>query len=114
MTDPRIMLSDVWYGRLKWFVSIVMPAIGSLYFGLAQSFAWANGEQVLGVIALTATFLGTVLGISSKNYNKTATGDGEIVVTHQEDGPPAFSLRLEKTPEELEGMKKISFDVIDG
>ena len=114
METPKIMLSDVWYTRMKWFVSIVLPAFGSLYFGLAQSFDWVNGEQVLGVIALGTTFLGTVLGISSKNYNKTSHGDGEIVVTPQEDGPPAFSLRLEKTPEELQEMKTISFDVIEG
>lgn len=64
------MLPDKVYDVLKWITLIVLPAIASLYFGLAQIWGFPYGEQVVGTIAVVCTFLGTILGISSANYNK--------------------------------------------
>ena len=64
------MLPDKVYDVLKWITLIVLPAIASLYFGLAQIWSFPYGEQVVGTIAVVCTFLGAILGISSANYNK--------------------------------------------
>lgn len=38
--------------------------------------------------------------------------DGEIVITTNRDGKKIFSLELDKTPEEIEKMKRVSFKVV--
>ena len=38
--------------------------------------------------------------------------DGEIVITTNRDGRKVFSLELDKTPEEIEKMKRVSFKVV--
>lgn len=58
------------YDKLKWTVLIGLPAISALYFGLSQIWGLPYAEQVVGTIAVIAVFGGTVLGISSHNYNK--------------------------------------------
>lgn len=63
-------LSNKAYDVLKWITLIVLPAIASLYFGLAQIWGFPYGEQVVGTIAVVCTFLGAILGISSANYKR--------------------------------------------
>lgn len=58
---------DIW----KWIAQIVLPAIGTLYFGLAAIWGLPYGEQVVGTITAIDTFLGVILGISSNQYNKS-------------------------------------------
>lgn len=63
-------LSNRAYDVLKWITLIVLPAIASLYFGLAQIWGFPYGEQVVGTIAVVCTFLGAILGISNVRYKK--------------------------------------------
>lgn len=105
------MLTDKIYNRLKWTVSIVLPAISSAYFTLASIWGWDNPEKVVGTIAVITTFLGVILGISTRKYNVSGAADGEMVVTEVEDGKK-FSLQLDKTPDELAERKRISFKIV--
>ena len=59
------------YDILKWVAQILLPALGTLYFGLAGIWGFPYGEQIVGTITVIDTFLGVILGISSANYNKT-------------------------------------------
>lgn len=63
-------LSNKLYDFLKFIAQIVLPALGGLYFGLCKLWGFPYGEEVVGTIALVDTFLGTLLGISTYNYNK--------------------------------------------
>lgn len=63
-------LSNTWYDRMKWVTQIVLPAIATLYAGLAVFWKLPHGTEVTGSIALVATFLGSVLGLSSLKYNQ--------------------------------------------
>lgn len=75
-----MQLSNKVYDKLKWVVQIVLPAIGALYAGLAIIWgkdAFPNSTEVVGSIALLATFLGSVLGISSKAYNAAQPAEVE-------------------------------------
>lgn len=110
MTNFPFTLSDKAYAIVKWFVAVVMPAFSSLYFGLGNIYEWANVENVIGTSALITTFLGAVMGLSSKQYNKSV-GHGDIVV-REEDGQMKQSLQLEKTPEELAELSKVIFQVV--
>ena len=58
------------YDILKWVTTIVLPAIGTLYFALSGIWSFPYGEQVVGTITAIVTFFGAILGISTKNYYK--------------------------------------------
>lgn len=74
------------YDVIKWFATIVLPALGTLYFALASIWEFPYAEQVVGTITAIVTFLGVVLKISSHNYS----GDGVLAV--QEGADPVVAL----------------------
>ena len=63
-------MDDKLYDLLVRIVKYVLPALGTLYFGLSQLWGFPYGEEVVGTISLVATFLAVCLGISSYNYSK--------------------------------------------
>lgn len=67
-------MSNRVYDILKWIALIFIPAIGALYFGLAQIWGFPYGEEIVGTLTLIDTFLGALLGISTAQYNKGAEG----------------------------------------
>lgn len=68
------MMSNKVYDALKWIALILIPAIGALYFGLAQIWGFPYGEEIVGTLTLIDTFLGALLGISTAKYNGEAKG----------------------------------------
>lgn len=71
------MLPNKYYDVLKWVVLIFLPASGALYFGLSKIWNFPFAEEVVGTIAVLTTFLGTVLQISSHEYNKELVQEEE-------------------------------------
>lgn len=65
-----MLLSNKTYDRLKWIAQILLPAIGTLYFALAKIWDFPYAEEIVGTISAVDLFLGTLLGISTANYNK--------------------------------------------
>lgn len=63
-------MSNKIYDILKWITTVVLPAIGTLYFALAGIWDFPYADQVVGTITAVVTFLGIVLGISSVQYKK--------------------------------------------
>lgn len=63
-------MSNKVYDILKWIAAIVLPALGTLYFALANIWGFPYGEEIVGTITAIDTFLGVVLGISTVKYNK--------------------------------------------
>ncbi len=64
------MFSNKTYNFLKWVAQILIPAIGTLYFALAGIWGLPYGEQVVGTLTAIDAFLGAVLQISTKNFEK--------------------------------------------
>lgn len=64
----KLVFTDETYNRLKFWAQILLPAIGTAYFGLAQVWNLPWGEQVVGTITVLDTFLGAILKVSSTNY----------------------------------------------
>ena len=58
------------YDILKFVAQILLPAIGTLYFALAQIWQFPYAEEVVGTITAIDAFLGAILGISTKQYLK--------------------------------------------
>lgn len=63
-------MSNKVYNVLKWIAMIVLPALATLYLGLSNVWGLPYGEEVSTTITLVNTFLGTVLMISTNQYNK--------------------------------------------
>ena len=63
-------MSNKTYDALKYIAQIVLPAIATLYFAVAQIWGLPYGEQIVGTITAIDAFLGALLGISTVKYNK--------------------------------------------
>lgn len=57
------------YDLGKWLVLIFLPALAVLTKGLGDLYQLANIDQIVMTINLVTAFLGTILQISSQNYN---------------------------------------------
>ena len=64
-------LSNKLYDVLKWFALIALDAIGLFYNTIATIWGFPYGDQVLATFAACSLLLGTLIGVSSVNYNKT-------------------------------------------
>lgn len=62
-------MSNRMYDFLKYVAQILLPAIATLYFALASIWGLPYAEQIVGTITAIDTFLGVLLGISTKRYN---------------------------------------------
>lgn len=108
------ILSNKAYNVMKWFTQILLPAIGSLYFGMANIWSLPSAENVVGSLALITTFLGIVLGLTTRAYNKSeADTDGKMLVSTTTEGTKVFSLELDTDPQDLEHQDKVVFKVVD-
>jgi hypothetical protein len=110
--NNHTMLSDGSYGLGKKLVQVYIPATSALYFGLGSIWGLPAVEQVVGTLAVIATFLGVCLGLSSKQYDVSeAAYDGKVVVETNDAGKKTFSLELEGAPSDLEQKNSVSFKV---
>lgn len=106
------MKSNAFYDAMKFVALVLLPASGSLYFGLAQIWHFPNPEAVVGSIVVVDTFLGVVLKLSSSVYYKSdAPYDGSMTVIPKPDGGQTFSLNLKDDPERLPKHRAVTFKV---
>ena len=68
-------MTDKMYDVLKWVAQILLPAVATLYFAIAQIWGLPYGEQIVGTITAIDAFLGALLGISTYQYNKDKNND---------------------------------------
>lgn len=108
----NLKFSDPTYKFLKWFTMIVLPAASSLYFGLSGIWDLPNTEQVVGTYSLVITFLGTLLGISTKTYNNSDDKfDGDVQVSKDDGGRTIMGLALNQPPETFPDKQVLLFKV---
>lgn len=97
------------YDALKFVAQIALPAVGTLYFAVAQIWGLPFGEEVVGTITAVDAFLGALLGLSSAAYNKSdARFDGLLNV-----GDGKYSLELNHDPDGLAELQSVSFKVVN-
>lgn len=65
-------LSNTVYDILKFVAQIALPALGTLYFALAEIWGFPYGAEIVGTITAIDAFLGALLGISTAQYNKAS------------------------------------------
>lgn len=67
-------MSNKIYDILKWVVTVVLPAIGTLYANLGDIWGLPYVQEVPATILAIVTFGGVVLGVSSVSYAKKNSG----------------------------------------
>ena len=102
-----MVFSNKVYDQLKWVAQYLLPALGTLYFALSGIWNLPYGEQVVGTITAIDTFLGVLLGISSKGYE----GDGTMTIDDSSEEKDIYNLELNIPAEELANKKTITFKV---
>lgn len=68
-------LSNKTYNRLKWFITIFLPAFMGLVAGFGALGFIPNAEVIVAAIGLIGTFLGSLINVSTKNYNNSQEGN---------------------------------------
>ena len=63
-------LSDACYDTLKWLVLIVIPALTTFYAVCDKLFGLGYAEIVTTISAALCTCIGSIIGISTAQYNK--------------------------------------------
>lgn len=72
-------ISNELYDKLKWVAQILLPALATLYFAIAQIWQLPYAEQIVGTITAIDAFLGALLGISTFNYRKEGKKNEESI-----------------------------------
>lgn len=65
-----LLMSDKTYNIMKWIVQYILPGLGVLYAIISGVTGLPYAEVVLAVVMAVDWFLGIILGISTKQYNK--------------------------------------------
>lgn len=65
-----MILPDKIYNVLKWLCLIFAPALITLLTTIFTLYGIPDVEIVTGTIAAIATFIGALIGVSSKAYNR--------------------------------------------
>jgi len=117
MTDPTQpskgpLLNDKLYDFLKRFAVVVLPAFGAFYFTVAQIWGLPKAEEVVGTIAAVNVFVGVIVQLANRSYNKREIGyDGSLNVSEQHDGVKMFTLDLSTNPDALQVKDEVRFKV---
>lgn len=104
------MITGKLYDWLKWIAQIFLPALGTLYFTIAEIWGLGHGVNIVGTIMAVDLFLGVLLGISQVTYAKQI-GQGDLLVEEDETGAKSMRLALDHTPEELATKQEVRFKV---
>lgn len=111
-TTRDYFLSNKLYDVLKFITLVVLPALGTLYFTLANIWGLPAAEQVLGSVTALCTFLGITLKLGDKSYNNSeGKYDGFINIEPKDDGGTSYSLNLNGDPELINDATQITFKV---
>ncbi|OTN83676.1 hypothetical protein A5819_003103 [Enterococcus sp. 7E2_DIV0204] len=63
-------MSDETYKKVKWAVSVVLPALGVLIGSLGKAYGWKSTDLAVITITAITTFLGATMLYSTNQYNK--------------------------------------------
>lgn len=64
-------LSNKTYDVLKFICTVFLPALGTLIFAISKIWSFPPyAENIVGTLSAIAVFIGSLIGISSAQYNK--------------------------------------------
>ena len=108
-----MQFNDKVYDFIKWLVELFLPGLGTLYFALAKIWGFPYGEEVIGSLTAAALFLGTMIGISRRNYVTKGEFDGEVAIDTTNVDRDVVALRFNAPLEQLQGKSLVTLNVTD-
>jgi hypothetical protein len=114
--EQDYFLSNKTYDVLKKVVTLVLPALATLYAALAAVWELPNPQAVLATFAAVATFGGVLLHVSTTSWdNSTGKYDGELITTGRDPdtGLPNLQLKITSDVNALAGKSTIRLRSVD-
>lgn len=106
-----LLFNNKAYDLIKFLALVLLPAIGTLYFGIAAIWGLPHAEEVVGTILVVDTFLGGLIGITATQYkNSDARFDGRIDVSPGEE-PDTTNMNVSLSPDAIEGKDEVVIKV---
>lgn len=65
-------LNNSTYDKLKWIALVLFPATETLILAVGKIWSLPNYVGIAATVAAVGVFLGTILGVSTWNYNRGA------------------------------------------
>lgn len=115
-TPKAPLLGNTSYDVVKDIVTLGFPAAVTLYSGLAIIWGWGFSEEVVATGGLLSVFLGVVLKISSKRWEKLPEDvdyNGALVVNMTDPEKDNYQLELDQPWNELGKLTEIRIKVVD-
>lgn len=110
--DRGHLLNDKLYFVLNSLALVIFPAVGTLYFALAQIWGLPGAQEVIGTLVAVDTFLGVVVKVGQTSYkNSENRFDGAINIEHKDDGGKTFQLDVSAHPMVLAQKPEITLKV---
>ena len=107
-----MIFSNKVYNALKQVAQVWLPAAGTLYFTVAQIWHLPAPEEVSGTILAVDTFLGIVLGLSTKQYNNSPMKfDGRLLIETVNDEGGSTLRMTDVDPNALATKNEIVFKI---
>lgn len=115
-TEQDYLISNQTYDLLKKIVTVVLPALATLYASLSLVWGLPNSEAVVATFAALATFGGVLLSVSTKSWNSSeGKYDGELLTVGNDPdtGLPNLQLNINTDPNKLASKSTIRLKSID-
>lgn len=111
---PNPMLSNTAYDIVKDTVTIAFPAAVTLYAGLAVIWGWGFSEEVVATGGAIGIFLGVLLKIASKKYEKLPiVYDGELIANDPDPDNETFRLDFNNSLPAMSRQDTVRLRVVD-
>ena len=111
---PSPVLSNTTYDIVKDTVTIAFPAAITLYAGLAVIWGWGFSEEVVATGGAIGIFLGVLLKIASKKYEKLPVEyDGELIANDPDPENETFRLDFNNSLPAMARQDTVRLRVVD-
>lgn len=106
-------LGNKTYNTVKWFITIFLPGAGAFYFALAAIWHLPEPNGVNGTINAVIAFGGVLIGLSTRQYNKTeGAPDGDLIV-NEVDGETYLGLGVNTSIDAMTSKDTVKLNVVD-
>lgn len=117
------LFSNETYNILKFIALVVLPALGTAYFGLSEIWGLPYATEVVGTLVVLDTFLGLLLNRSTKRYHDLREQaqedltddegfDGALVVDEHDPMKDTYTWEFNEHPVHLSKRDELRFKVV--
>jgi hypothetical protein len=105
------MLSNRAYDILKTVATVILPALGALYYALSLIWGLPRPDDVVGTIAAINVFIGAIVGASTRSYNRSDLKYDGTMDVEETDGKKKFLLNFDGDPNDLDLKTAVTFKI---